>query len=249
MNKESKQFLQDLQHEMLTQDTVGQADPRFWVVTQIEKVYGVENDADGYEIMYNGEETPEDLEGLYELLLEIIENKGLEFNTQLTEDCIKFEGYRKMTNIIEVYEFIKYDLHEYCNVELIPYINERKIVPNTMFLTLRECEEHIKKNYYHYNQPKSYAMTAWRSPQVEKLYKILKETDWENYCVKEKYNMKNQLESYDNFNLIELIDEVKIRIEEPFRVDNIVHGAMIVGKDYSGTCRELREFLKDDERR
>lgn len=52
---------------------------------------------------------------------------------------------------------------------------------------------------------------------------------------------------YNDWNLIELIDELKTRIEEPFRPNDTLHGAMIVGKDYYGTCEELRHFLiKDD---
>lgn len=63
--------------------------------------------------------------------------------------------------------------------------------------------------------------------------------------------MRGQWVNYDNFNLVDLIDEVKTRFEpsfEPtFRVDSFLHGAMIVGKGYEGTCKELREFLKDDD--
>lgn len=59
------------------------------------------------------------------------------------------------------------------------YLDTYEIVPDTMFLTLRECEEHIKRNHYHYRQPHPYAMTAWRSPQVEKLYEILENVDFD----------------------------------------------------------------------
>lgn len=59
--------------------------------------------------------------------------------------------------------------------------------------------------------------------------------------------MRGQWTSYDNFNLIDLIDEVKTRVNHPSRVDDILHGAMIVGKDYKGTCEELRNFLKDND--
>ncbi|CEQ01657.1 Uncharacterised protein [[Clostridium] sordellii] len=52
---------------------------------------------------------------------------------------------------------------------------------------------------------------------------------------------------YQNWDLIELIDELKTRIKEPFRPNDTLHGAMIAGKDYYGTCNEIREFLiKDD---
>ena len=53
-----------------------------------------------------------------------------------------------------------------------------KIADNTMFLTLREAQEHIRLNDYHYLDPHTYGMTAWRSPQVEQLYKILHEVDF-----------------------------------------------------------------------
>ena len=49
-----------------------------------------------------------------------------------------------------------------------------------MFLTNKSCKEHIKANYYHYDEDAhSYAMTAWRSPEVTKLFKILQEVDWD----------------------------------------------------------------------
>lgn len=61
--------------------------------------------------------------------------------------------------------------------------------------------------------------------------------------------MRGQWADYDSFNLVELIDELKTRIKPPFRVDDTLHGAMIVGKDYSGTCKELRKWLKNDDRK
>ena len=47
MKKEDKEFLKELQHEMLTQDTVCQADPRFWVVMQTVRDYWVDDNVDG----------------------------------------------------------------------------------------------------------------------------------------------------------------------------------------------------------
>lgn len=37
ITKEELDFLSDLQHELNTQDHVGQADPRFWVIMGQEK--------------------------------------------------------------------------------------------------------------------------------------------------------------------------------------------------------------------
>ncbi|WP_164509081.1 hypothetical protein [Clostridium rectalis] len=69
------------------------------------------------------------------------------------------------------------------NISLVNYRIERQVASDTMFLTLRECKEHIKSNNYHYKNPRPYAMTAWRSPQVARLYEILMYTDWEKCLI------------------------------------------------------------------
>ena len=57
---------------------------------------------------------------------------------------------------------------------------ENYIVPNTMFLTKQDAKDHIKLYGYNYTKDvHTYAMTALRSPSVEKLYKVIQETDWD----------------------------------------------------------------------
>lgn len=58
---------------------------------------------------------------------------------------------------------------------------------------------------------------------------------------------RGQWSNYDNFDLIELIDEVKTRTNKPFRADDIVHGAMMVSKNYYGLKEELKKFLIGDD--
>lgn len=41
INEEDIEFLRNLQHEMNMQDTVGQADPRFWVVMETVRQWGI----------------------------------------------------------------------------------------------------------------------------------------------------------------------------------------------------------------
>lgn len=54
------------------------------------------------------------------------------------------------------------------------------IVPDTMFLTLREAEEHLKANYYHYStEAHTFGMHAWRSPEVAQLIKLLHTVDFD----------------------------------------------------------------------
>lgn len=46
-------------------------------------------------------------------------------------------------------------------------------------MTLRDCREHINRNAHHYSrEAHPYAMTAWRSPQVERLWELLCEVDF-----------------------------------------------------------------------
>lgn len=52
--------------------------------------------------------------------------------------------------------------------------------------------------------------------------------------------------SYENFNLIDLIDELKTRMECP-NVESTLHGMIIVGKDYYGLRRELIKYLNEDD--
>lgn len=55
------------------------------------------------------------------------------------------------------------------------------------------------------------------------------------------------MEDYKSYDLIELIDELKTRIKPPFRPNDTLHGAMICGKDYYGTCEILRDYLIEDD--
>lgn len=61
------------------------------------------------------------------------------------------------------------------------------IVPDTMFLTQEEAQRHLKANYYHYTKDAhTYAMTAWRSPEVEDLLKLLRSIDFDESTIKLK---------------------------------------------------------------
>ena len=54
------------------------------------------------------------------------------------------------------------------------------------FLTKRACQLHIAQNGYHYSEPHTYAMTAWRNPEFERLLHILKTTDFSKLIDKEE---------------------------------------------------------------
>lgn len=169
LTTEDIDFLKNLQNEMNTQDTVCQASPRFWVVAQEEWNPTGEDYCD--EIHYF--------------------NEGTDFGEweDLLKHLIESEDYEEDLNGIENYD----DLPEYIKDEYdeVPVSKEHVIQPNTFFLTKKEAEEHIRRNHYHYNETvHTYAMTAWRSPEVEKLYELLEKIDWEvlNKLIIAKYD-------------------------------------------------------------
>jgi hypothetical protein len=101
--------------------------------------------------------------------------RGRIYNPIYTDEewaLVNQDNKNVMNDFLEEYASKQYQV---CN-----YRDREEIVQNTFFLTLRECREHIEANKHHYTKPHSYAMTAWRSPQVSKLYEILEKTDWEN---------------------------------------------------------------------
>lgn len=182
LNKEDIKFLRNLQHEMNTQDTVGQSDPRFWVVMQTVRECWIDNDndvdgvfiydADSCETVFEDEwnKLPKWIRDNVEGIVKAEHTYG---GIEIEDE---YEDYYYIQSIIDLREFLKEkgfdEYYTSC------YVDRDEIVKDTMFLTKRECEEHIKRNHYHYNKPHPYAMTAWRSPQVEKLYEILHNVDW-----------------------------------------------------------------------
>lgn len=42
-----------------------------------------------------------------------------------------------------------------------------------IFLTEEACEQHIKVNNYHYTNPRSYVISAWRNWEMQELFKII----------------------------------------------------------------------------
>ncbi len=180
MSGKDKEFLKNLQYEMLTQDTVCQADPRFWVVMQTERVYGIEDgyDVSGSEILYEYESIGESFDDLLDWVREncddlYIEDDGGDIHIYDCDDDL-------IDVVCDTEDLLNLLNYRIGGFEIVNYREVDVIKENTMFLTLRECKEHIERNHHHYNSTAHpYAMTAWRSPQVERLYRILQNTNWE----------------------------------------------------------------------
>lgn len=176
MEKEDIEFLKQLQYEMLTQDTCEQASPRFWAVMTTKRIYWVDEDIDGYEVVIDGESVGETVKDVLSYIKEYYEDYGEEFPDKILA-CEKCKSTYGLCNILK---------DDGWNIFRVPYRDIKIIAENTFFLTLAECEKHIELNRYHYNNPYPYCMTAWRSPQVERCYKILENTNWDNFKKEEK---------------------------------------------------------------
>lgn len=226
ISQEDIEFLKRLQLEMNTQDTTGTADPRFWVIKGSERVVDNENpdelvlQVDGSTVTSTTEETVKYLNDniLPDCNIDR-ENCRIEtgytwdFKLTYTEDGE--EEYEDLSTQ-EVNEFLANNGHDgtmIIGISIRPFM-----YPNTMFLTEKEARKHLERNYYHYSEDAhTYCMVAWRSPEVEKLWKILRETKWD--C-KDK-ELESHEEKYILHYCISLMQELVGCFEEWYRW---VHG-------------------------
>lgn len=184
ITREDIEFLADLQNEMNTQPHLCQADPRFWVVKTFEYREAASDDHIDRVTFYDDEGDISSMS--FEQALEIAHKSNVDFaGEEYAQEKLDdygiwldeggFHWLRSGNGPAK--EFIADYAEDEC-AKVAYETRNPKIAENTMFLTLREAREHIKRNDYHYIAPHTYAMTAWRSPQVEQLYKILHEVDF-----------------------------------------------------------------------
>lgn len=226
LNQEDVEFLKKLQLEMNTQDTTGTADPRFWVIKGSERIIDNE-DPDELVLQIDGSTVTNTTEETVKYLNENIlpecnadrQNCTIEtgwlwdFKLIYLEDG---EEEHEDLSAEEVNDFLSGE--GYGDVRIVGISNGPLAYPNTMFLTEKEAREHLERNYYHYSEDAhTYCMCAWRSPDVEKLWKILRETKWDS---KDK-ELESHDEKYILHYCISLMQELVGYFEEWYRW---VHG-------------------------
>lgn len=182
ITEEERVFLRELQKELNTQDTVGQADPRFWVIKGTEKIWGVEYG----DIALISEDI--EIDDMEEIIKFIQEEILPEINENLEEPFVLEDNGFDDPLIIQGDKYITHDLDDLAewlsektgeDYRFRTYEEKSKIYENTMFLTQKDAEEHLRANHYHYSKDAhTYSMTAWRDPRMEKLIKILREVEW-----------------------------------------------------------------------
>ncbi len=186
-------FLNELQNEMNTQDTVGQASPRYWAVRDIERVYDIALEiAEKIEILRDGDVIANSFNDFINYLNAYLNENEKPFelvafssNREYSIDVKNQDG--ELIRFCEVSVDVLIDklqdkevLSTYYEYRARGYNEEFRIKESSFFLTNDECKKHIKENAHHYTErAHSYAMTAWRSPQVEKLYELLENINFE----------------------------------------------------------------------
>lgn len=185
MKKEYIEFLNNLKNEMLSQDTYGQAEPRFWVIMQKVREYWVTEDSGQY-FIFNGRECECVVEGDMKDIADWLEELEDVISAKYEDDALYVKYIdvygKEIEDIVTEYwsleEFLSDFKPDVYSVGKFRVRNE--IVPDTMFITLKDCKEHLKANGHHYNETAiPYAMTAFRSPSISKLYEAIQNTNWE----------------------------------------------------------------------
>ena len=161
--QEDFEFLKELQHELNTQDIDGNAQPVFWGVIEEKETYVPEDCGDYKVITYDDgrwtlEEAIEEVDSLISEYAEEIQNEWKELDK---------------SDISDVYNFMKDYLMD--DIALYDVVKEDVLNKNTgAFLTKRACKQYCEKYSYNHNNPHTYAMTAYRNFELERLLKILR---------------------------------------------------------------------------
>lgn len=163
--------LKALQAQMRYEDEYdydGQASPRFWVIKDYKTVPGNEEYDNGYTAyMYQDGDTV-----LFTEFDEIVE--FLEENDYVQANH-GIQHYIKRGDFDDLWGHLETNYHEFnsCYVHEVSYIAE-----DTCFLTKLEAQQHLTRNKHHYSpRAHTYAMTAWRSPQMKAVIDLLLRMD------------------------------------------------------------------------
>lgn len=172
ITQEQYEFLKELQHELLTQPTDGQADPKFWGIME-EREIGVP-DGCGDARIYMGD-------GVVATLKEAVA-----YVDEWLEGCYDPEGDVKNDweeidkgCADDVVEFLKTYIDTQCRIVWVDNRSELSTYTGA-FLTKRACKEYIEKYGYNHSKPHTFGMTAIRNPEYETLVNILKTMKFDN---------------------------------------------------------------------
>lgn len=186
MKNEDLDFLINLQKELLEQNekyNLCQADPIYVGIMDYEFEIKPEDYAEETHVLCFGESEYE----IDEFIQDLFDNYKLkETDTPKNEiiDNLKDSNTTDdLRTAIDEY-FSDIDSSDY---ELIYVRRVGHIAQNTCFITWADAVEHLERNKHHYStDAHPYAMTAFRSPQLERLLEIVKTTGWRMMKARQK---------------------------------------------------------------
>lgn len=173
-------FLKDLQKQMQYEDehdNDGQISPRYWALMDYKWVTSEDGEHERVSIFF--------YESCDTVLLEDYVQSIIssESNGEYEEaDILELKERHEWDTESEILEWI----HEHDRKECYLIYEEEVsfIVPGTLFLTKKEAKNHIESNQHRYTKNvHTFAMTAFRSPQVAKLFEVLRTCNWDEYSI------------------------------------------------------------------
>lgn len=213
LTQDDVQFLTALQHEMNTQDTMCNADPRFWVIKGVR--WNPCEDPDAADITILNGPGPEAIASTPEEAMQFLLSDSIAKRLAGTDYSIENAGSDTASkNAPAVVVTVKQTPHDIkrvfniksvkdayealCFCRLYDYTltyeaMEPHIYADTLFLTHRACEDHLRRYHYNYDEKAhAYAMTAIRSPEVETLWKLIQQVDFKALIPSEKQDSAEQ---------------------------------------------------------
>ena len=183
-------FLAELQRELNTQPAMGNAAPRFWVLAQEEET-GAPGDGYGADAIAVDTEDGRTVAGDLEALAKWLDDgnvDGVGACPYFNKSCkVKFDngdtvGCYTMEEVAEALED-----RDIARVEVRHVWRESRPVKDTLFLTHKDAEDHLRQYGYNYgDDAHAFAMTAVRSPRFEWLMDLLQSVDWSSLPVSDR---------------------------------------------------------------
>ncbi len=162
---EMYEALMSLSKEMTTQDNRGTATPYVFQIQTMKQVAAYPGQGNEIWVNEDGEELENEEEvrkyisqhlcdkrsdGDEEKVMKVVKGRVDIMDTDDLETYLEKNGWWKV-NVVEKEEY------------------------ENAFFTAKACEDHIRKNNYHYRQPVCYLSHVWRNPELEIVSKFLHE--------------------------------------------------------------------------
>lgn len=170
ISQEDYEFLKELQHELNTQPTDGNAQPVYWGVMETT-LRGVPEGC-GIPIIYMGD-------GATMSTAEAVAYIENEYLKDLDEANQQEWAEIDKNDMDDVVSFMNVNLG-WRSVRIVYERREESISQDTgAFLTKRACQQYIDRFGYNHTNPHTYAMTAYRNFELERLLNVLKSINFE----------------------------------------------------------------------